>query len=61
MVALLKQKSKVQIAQKTRNSYPAMDPLKRLKTDTIQMENVTIRNDPSKIFGGDNKGQKQLK
>ena len=58
MIALLKQKSKVQLAQKPRKSFDAFDVTKRLKVDPIQMQNVTVRQDPSQIFSGDNKGQK---
>ena len=47
MVALLKQKSKVQLAQKQRKSFPAMDITKRIKKDSITMENVTQRKDQS--------------
>ena len=58
MIALLKQKSKVQLAQKSRKSFDAFDVTKRLKVHPIQMQNVTVRQDPSQIFSGDNKGQK---
>ena len=56
MVALLKQKSKVQMAQKTRKSFPALDITKRIKKDSVSMmENVTTRKDPSQISSGSQK------
>ena len=58
MVALLKQKSKVQLAQKPRKSYEAFDVNKRLKVDPAQMQNVSVRQDPGQIFSGDNKEKK---
>ena len=58
MVALLKQKSKVQLAQKQRKSFAAFDVSKRLKVDPMQMQNVTVRQDPGQIFSGDNKEKK---
>ena len=47
MVALLKQKSKVQMAQKSRKSFPAMDITKKIKKDPISLENVTTRKEPN--------------
>ena len=45
MVALLKQKSKVQMNQKSRNSYTALEIGKRKKIEQPIMPNVTIRQD----------------
>ena len=61
MVALLKEKSKVQTAQKERKSYPALDITKRLKVDPMDMQNVTVRQNTNQIFSGENKDQKVQK
>ena len=43
MVALLKQKSKVTLQQKSRKLFKAKDIFKRLKTEDGSMQNVTFR------------------
>ena len=58
MIALLKQKSKVQLNHKQRKSYSALDVTKRLKVAPMQMQNVTIRQDQNQISSGDGKGGK---
>ena len=43
MVHLLKQKSKVQSANKLRKSFAALDFSKRKKTEDMDMQNVAVR------------------
>ena len=49
MVHLLKQKSKVQSAQRPRKSYEALDFSKRRKTEENDMQNVSVRQPPVNV------------
>ena len=58
MVHLLKQKSKVQSANKPRKSFAALDLSKRRKTEDMDMQNVAVRQSPANVILPENKGQK---
>ena len=49
MVHLLKQKSKMQSAQKPRKSYEALDFSKRRKIEDMDMQNVAVRQLPVNV------------
>ena len=58
MVHLLKQKSKVQSANKPRKSFAALDISKRRKTEELDMQNVSVRQPPANVILPENKEQK---